>query len=446
MKVKIRGLLFGGFAAAVFAQSAMATDPTPVKPASAELADTQSEYKKTVTSKYYTNETFQGRELNGLGYNTTTQEYAKKSVYVPWKYGEANINKEWVELEGQKQLANGATEDTEYVEIKHAGKGVDKHYIKMNTDAITVDTTDGSVTTTGADKIRAAGNTANNNVPTDLEKGRLTTAKAVYDFVTGYTGDTYQPKLTAADGPQSGQPVELNIGFWDSALNNNAGDSTWGKVKAQADGAGGTGSVGYLAITGTTSRGVYEVNIDASKIVNAADALATAATSATATDNKKLTTAKAVYDYAQPRAATTAKAQIGYKADSNTASTWNTIQAAGGVETTGASKNYVTMPRDSSTSTYNINLAAEKITTTGDQIIAATGDGTGENGDLSDLPTVGAVKDYVQSVTNGNTLPEMPEECGTAQNTGVHCALVSSWDNETGAVVLEWTVMAQNVE
>lgn len=316
MKIKIRGLIFTGFAAAVFAQSASAAWIAPPSQVSPELSSSAvKELKTTVTSQYYTDETFQGRILPTEKLHETNGSVDEKAAFIGWHYGQNGEPQEWVKLEGNKQLGTGNNAQ-EYVEIVHDNKnGEHKHYVQMNSDSIATgvaqilagDPSTGSAVEQG--KLTTASavyglldrETTNGSTTITDQSGNdeVPTSKNVYDFVQDEIDDLdFQPKLTAADGPQAGQPVALNIGFWDSALNNGDGDSTWGKVKAQADGAGGTGSVGYLAITGTTSKGVYEININADKIVNGGSALVTAATSSTAADNKKLATALAVHDYA----------------------------------------------------------------------------------------------------------------------------------------------------
>ena len=316
MKLKIRGLIFTGFAAAVFAQSASAVVP-PSQMVAGDLPDgyegTVNDYradlKKTVTAQLYTDETFQERETTGIGYNSSTQEFTEKAVFVPWKYGDGGFNKEYIKLDSRKQLAstNGGTQDTEYVQIVHAGKNVDQHYVEMNTASITVE---GGTGDTGADKIEAAGQ----NNATSLEQGRLTTAKAVYDFVTDQLADVSnkQDKLTESQadaiagfgsGGDSGTAVAVGQKLYDSTTQT-YGDSNWAVFGARANGTTeGDYHLSYLEVQQAdgNERDKYWIDIKSSAVANADTAIAAAGSASGTTaylTQDKLTTAKAVYDYA----------------------------------------------------------------------------------------------------------------------------------------------------
>ena len=448
MKLKIRGLIFTGFAAAVFAQSAMAVTP----PSEANLTDTQvDDLKKTVTSKYYVNENFQERETTGLGYDSSTQEYAKKSVYVPWKYGEGGITKEWVELEGKKQLATDSTLDTEYVEIVHAGKGGDGHYVQINTAAVTTEEQNAS----GADKIAAAGEDG----ATDLEKGRLTTAKAVYDFVTDEL-DSIGADIRG-NATYHTQKVAVMDADW---ISEHPGDAPYvvSPTGSQLD------HIHHWELIVPDST----VTIDEQNNSGADKIAAAGVSGASDAVKNKLTTAKAVYDYAQPKATAaygnsglstpSAKlAQVGVQVDGT--STWYGLAAGQDGRTLGSNVQdapYARVYRDNGASTSNagvyVDLDHSRV------MLASTYSGSDfqkgianvsnlVDGNGLTLATAGAVKEYVDSVTGGQSIPAMPVEC---QQANVHCALVSKVTTPAngtdptasgfteGTVVLEWTVMA----
>ena len=398
MKLKIRGLVFTGFAAAVFATSALAVTPP------SELDPSDPDLKKTVTSQDYVDETFQERLAGDPTTSPATaleedelKGVTEKAAFIGWNYGQGGIDKEWVKLEGNKQIGDGNSAKA-YVQIRHnTVNSADEHFIEMNDEAI-------------ADisgKIGAAGV----DTATDLEKARLTTAKAVYDFVTGYTGDEYQPKaqidnheggLSTVGAATAGVGVRTGSGE-----TNDPYVSTWYGLAAGQDGLQIVSNVEdhpYARIyrddrnSGGYGPGVY-VDLNHNRIAVAStyngsgtyvhNGIVAAGASPFTENGMALTTAGAVYELLDR-------------------------EGSGGTTTITAA------------STNNV------------------------------VPTSKNVFDFVTSVTNGNTLPTMDSAC---IHSGVHCALVTVYDpgttvsnpslqpGDTGYVApsatLEWTVMAQ---
>ena len=465
MKLKIRGLVFVGFAAAVFAQSAMAVVPPSIAYPTNEGTDATAKdnLKKTVTSQLYTDETFQQRILTPL---TETGGNIESAVYVPWSYGQGNENTENVKLESKNQLdsvATGSTNptyNTPYVEIQHDKNG--SHYIGIKDNTIA-----GS-----AARIEDAG-AAN---ATHLTKNSLTTAKAVYDFVTDEL-DEMGANIQGNVAYHTEKVAWLNANF--ASTNNITNPVTQTQLDAHAnDQDPWSDHIDHWELIVPDS----VVAESGSDIWNNGEGPAQA-------DYNDLTTAKAVYDVltgavgdGYQRKITTSEASalagfnentdagegvmIGHRATTgaNTDSEWYVFGAkANGVYSGNNATNnhlsYLEVYKDTAESKpkFLINIKDGALAETA-AAIEAGGTATGDTAYLSrdKLTTAKAVFDYVQSITNGQTLPLMPSACEVA---GVHCALVSSWvpagtvtnpdTGETTSVpahtALEWTVMAPGV-
>ena len=327
-KIKIRGLVFVGFAATVFASSAMASiiPPSGMDQTANDYEETINGLKKTVTSKYYTNENLQERVKTDLAEKDGV--VSEKAAYIGWSYGQNGEDSEWVKLEGKNVLAatSGGTANTAYIEIEHDATDTNnpKHYVKMNPETIATMQSEilsandnatgvvkGRLTTANAvynllDREATNGtstiddNSTNNTVPT---------SKNVYDFVmNNVIDDVYQPKATNTTGAQVGVRVE--------GENDDPDVSTWYTLGVGQDGVAVTasGDEAYLRIerdNGNTqghNAGVY-VDLDHSKIVKgSSDAVGSGAaynTDGIAGTNgggaaNMLVTASAVYDYAVP--------------------------------------------------------------------------------------------------------------------------------------------------
>lgn len=415
MKVNVKGLAFVGFAAAVFAQSAMA-----VIPASSENENTQATYKKTVTSKYYTNETFQGRETTGLA--ASGDSVTEKAAYIPWKYGQGGEPAEWVKISGKTQAGDQA-----YVEIVHDTSGVNKtHNVQLNESAIAQD---------GATILAASSNAAG-----DTKK--LTTAGAVYGLLDregSNSGTTITSSSNDDTVPTSKNVYDLVTSKINSAnINGNptyhtqkvaALNPTWAAANATGLDAPYYATEEQIENNPTWAQHIdtWKIIVPDTTVVKTSGDLITAGTSNTASEQNRFTTAKAVYDYAHPRVTTASvdhKVSIGYKA-ANGVSEWKLLQED---ERTNAVK-YVELAKNASDN-YDINIYSTQLVATGSAIL------DNNNGDK--LVKASAVKELL----GGNTLPAMDAACETA---GVHCALVSKVVGEEGNthVELEWTVMAQ---
>lgn len=301
MKLKIRGLVFAGFAAAVFAQSASAV----------ETAD------KTVTSKTYVDSKIQGTvnnattitdnssdtkapsELNvykfvsnqivssGGGVDGNIDYHTDKIGYLDSTWAAANTNLESPYMVTKAQLAANPTWAD--------------HVVKW--ELIVPD----SVVAETAGKIGDAGDAG----ATAAEQAKFPTAKAVYDFVTNGDPndpnfDGFQPKITdnlasSALNINSGEDagVGVMVGY-KGYSNGEFGNSTWLTFAAAAN---HTDSLGYLNITedATDSKHKYLVDIKGNAIAKTAQAISTGGQASGADaylTRDKLTTAKAVYDYA----------------------------------------------------------------------------------------------------------------------------------------------------
>ncbi|MBQ6027374.1 MAG: hypothetical protein IJL21_02375 [Alphaproteobacteria bacterium] len=464
MKLKIRGLVFVGFAAAVFAQSASAVVPPSIAYPTNEGTDATAKdnLKKTVTSQLYTDETFQER-VTMTDLTNDNGSVTEKATYIPWKYGLGGENAEWTKLEGKPQMDVGQNgTNTVYVQIEHDTKGNDKkHYVAMNENAITA----GATGVTGAQQIEAAG--AQN--ATEVEQGRLTTAKAVYDFVTD-------------ELDEMGANIQGNTTYHTQKVA--VIDATWGAQN------GLTAPYHVVNPTGEQLNHIdhWELIVPDSVVAESGtDIWGSNGEGPASADYNDLTTAKAVYDVltgavgdGYQRKITTNEASalssfgsgtdvgegvmIGYRGtDTNDDSTWYVFGArANGVDANNSANNhlsYLEVYKDTAESRpkFLISIKDGALAETA-AAIEAGGTATGATAYLSrdKLTTAKAVFDYVQSITNGQTLPLMPGECEVA---GVHCALVSSWvpaesvtDPGTGETTtvpahtaLEWTVMAPGV-
>lgn len=454
MKVKVKGLVFAGFAAAVFAQSAMATDPAP-----GDL--------KTVTSKAYVDSKFDGTAGQVIIQGTNRGDTNYKTIQDDATY----IN------DGTGIYASGgASEDYTGAGALVSGKAVKQAidtavstavtnlsatpttatYVDFSenngafsaglhqTPATTAAELTGYDVTDAANGAALTGNDAQKLVTTGAVNGLILredsngattidntvtnntvpTSKNVYDFVTsqvsGASGD-YQPVISSVS---SGTAVQIGYKA-------NGSDATWGTLAG----------TGYLAVSeDANNAGVYTVGIDSNQVA-----------SSIATDGSaKLATENAVYDLVD-REGTLGTSTIGNQSTTlvptsknvydfvnngyQAKATGQTVQIGydGGWQTLGGST-YVTVTGSGSGATVALQGIAG--TTTDDQsnVVSTIASATG-----TDLPTVANVKTYVDAQiaalpTNATSLP--------AGCIGHYCALVATKDSTTGAVTYEWTVMA----
>ncbi|MBQ6027375.1 MAG: hypothetical protein IJL21_02380 [Alphaproteobacteria bacterium] len=464
MKVKIRGLVFVGFAAAVFAQSAFADDATD---------------KKTVTSKYYVDHTFQtlenittASEAQGEGAWDSDTTYPSMAA-VKSKFNDINVT-----------VANNSNA-TDYLDVTETPDGtftlnLDNAPAMAATD-LTGTLSNGVATaptgnnlkklvTVGAvnalvDGESTAGTTTINENSTN---GTVPTSKNVYDYVEGKVGNAaYQRKLTADD------TGTLYIGQYDANASG-TDKSTWKELSvANASGQNpALASTNYVAKT--VSGNVYTVNLDAAQI---ADSIATDASQKLVTENAVydlvdrestagtstigsqsttlVPTSKNVYDFVTTYAADnyqpiidTARANkimIGY----NTATTngGNTTYSSDWKELVGdyvyqnsTDVGYIQVDVNPE-ATGQVEVRLQNVGHAGSVISSATSSDVTNGTDK--LASAYAVQQYVSTMMGGLEIPPMSDACTTAiaLNNGHYCALVAGYD-ATDGVKLEWTVMA----
>jgi len=452
MKVKIRGLVFAGFAAAVFAQSA-----------SAEITDSD----KTVTSKTYVDTNFQNltqkdpttgeypNDVTSISDSSTNVQYpTSRNVY---KF----VKQELQEAGATGNMTGNLEKHTQKVAVFEDGYNGNATN-PTDTDLEHLDhweliVPDGRVAEAASDITAAGAAGATTTVQTNL-----TTAKAVYDFVTGGDGTGYQRKLTAAEKDPS-------LGVY-----NADGTSVWRAAR------GGT----YVTMD-TSGTGAITFDVPSNKIATiGADNPNTqeVEVSEITADSTKLTTGKAVYEFVvgdpddpnsgfQPKATATANgvstgtnptAQVGVRTGTGSeqdpyVSTWYGLAAGqdgsnlnSSIDDTAYARVYRDDGAGSNTAGVYVDLDHTRIS------VASTYTGTGyKHGGIVNisnyfsedgmaLATAGAVKEYVESVLPETTLPpesEMPSVCKTADGNHV-CALVAYYDAGVGGVKYEWTVMA----
>ena len=293
MKLKIRGLVFVGFAAAVFAQSALATQTDANTVTSKTYVDNYAQAQaKRVTSTniltivpqndpvedvwehddmYPSMKVVSDKIGDAVGADAQPKANTlldngvleQNAAWIGWHSSDNNENVDWVKLQG-----------VGYTEIVHdANKG---HFVQLDSNKIAA--TSSVIAGSGQG-------------PLSTDEGDLTTAKAVYDFVTG-TGTTggFQPKTHVGNN-------ETN-----STLKVGRGEGEWSVIRAYNDqdqGVGVTPSVGYVTITENTSRGVYEINVNNSMVgYHGLNDPTNSITSDITASSNKLATGKAVYEYA----------------------------------------------------------------------------------------------------------------------------------------------------
>lgn len=452
MKVKIKGLVFVGFAAAVFASSAMAAG------------------ENIVTSKHYVDNKFQTLE------NITTASEAQvegawnsdatypSMAAVQSKFNDINVT------------VASSSNATDYLDVNESPDGtftlnLDNAPATAATDltgavngetglltAPTGDNLKKLVTAGAVNALIEAETVANTHTITGAaaENGTVPTTKNVYDFVTSAistAGQDYQRKL----GPsESG----LYVGAY-----NADNDETWQALETVSSNS--QANTDYVTIKADTN-GVYQINLDAAQV-------GTAGTDVTASSTK-LATGKAVYEYVQSNITTTSEGTIAdnttddvnvptianvYNFVTNYASgayqvknTENDIMVGYGNDwrkvvpsaTTAASPNsYVTMQAvtENNVTHYALNIGSDYIAGTGDVITGVT---ASNSTNANDLTTAWAVKQYVAAqVDDQFALGSNPCATANGAQSGAYCALVAHYDSTAGGAVYEWTVIAEPV-
>ena len=448
MKVKIRGLVFAGFAAAVFAQSA-----------SAEITDSD----KTVTSKTYVDSKIEGTVSDATTINSGSPDDKAPSSLNVYKFVTD-------QMDDLAEVAAIKGDDT-YLNVRTVtvNEGQANEYEAKQVEVIT-----NNLASTAA-LIGTAGTSAQ-----AADQGKLTTAKAVYDFVNGGDGTGFQRKLTAQENPSLG-------------VYNADGTSVWRAAQ------GGT----YVTMD-ASGTGAITFDVPSNKIATiGADDPSTQAVevSEITADSTKLTTGKAVYEFVtqqvneaagdfQPKL-TAAQASVlagwgnGGQSDEGTAievgyraydsenpnavepSEWKTFgaRANGSGTSNDYHLSYLTVQPGSAQERdkYFIDIKAGALAK--DVVtINAGGTATGANASLTadKLTTAKAVYDYavkqqwdatndvgkhlvidsdgkVTVSTTANPDIPLPTACATGTNV---CALVAHLNSAGTSIEYEWTVMA----
>lgn len=453
MKVKVKGLVFVGFAAAVFAQSAFAA-----------ITPNATTDPKTVTSKKYVDEKIPGTasiywgDDNGQQVEHTNQSTVD-AVVVGNGYGEVKFRKLSDTATSTIDTTTPANGSGIVVTAKAVAEAINANMGALQGDDAYIDvesSTDGNGITTktvkplytpstsAADLVTsgtlAVGDSYNSTTATADDvtevQTRFATSKAVYDYA--------QPKVADTSGA-------LQVGYRGAT-----GDATWKTLQGSSTGT--AGALNYVSIkegTGANSQpnGVYTVNLDASTITannnNGADITAAGVANATAAATDKLATAKAVYDFVkaenaayQPKVQDTDhdKLMLGYSTQGGTVGSetytlgWKELQ--GSSNAAQSAVNYVSIAETSSGSNvYKTNLASDLITTTGAAINGY--DATTSSGNGNDLVTVSAIKEYAGGII------DVTNPCSASATDGHYCALVAKYSaSAPNNVEYEWTIMA----
>ncbi len=465
MRTKIRGLVFVGFAATVFAQSALAVS-----------AD-----DKTVTSKTYVDTNFQNltekdpttgtapNDVTSIDDESTNNEYpTSRNVY---KF----VKSELIEAGATGNITGNISKHTQKIAVFETGYNGNATS-PTSTDLEHLDhweliVPDSVVAESGSD----IGGTASNPGPANGEGSNLTTAQAVYDFVTGGDGTGFQRKLESGEKPSLG-------------VYNADGTSVWKQA------AGGT----YVSVSEPQNGNSIDFDIKGDKIASHGvdDTSGNNAYSNQIVPNStNLTTANAVYEYVQSAVVNgdlyqpkvdSAGLKVGVRTGDATNgynSTWYTITNGyriidpnTGQPAAVGTPRYVEFEQvtdQSGNTTVYVDLKDNRI-------LSGSGNGEQINQNAGDSLTTGVAvynyavpmnwterepSDYANKklVTDdsgnviladdtGDVIPpesEMPSACTeSSANGGGHvCALVAYYDANAGGtgiggVKYEWTVMA----
>ena len=306
MKVKVKGLVFVGFAAAIFAANAMADD----------AAD-----KKTVTSRYFTEQTYQ-KISNKVQSTDANPDWTSNTQYPTM----ATVNAKVTELSNAVSTIQG---DNEYTKVTTSTSGgVTTKTVELQQTAATQNSElTGTLDTTTSKKLVTAGAVSSlidtslsdstntdttfptsaavvsyaeklDNKATSITTGTggnfdstdaYPTTSAVYDFVT-----------TQAQSDAAAYQVKVSqgsTGLYVGARNAGDTDSVWKQITTSTvatETSAGSGvytnagaSTNY--VTMSESAGVYTINLSADQIAN----------SIANDGSTKLATENAVYDYVQ---------------------------------------------------------------------------------------------------------------------------------------------------
>ncbi len=508
MKVRVKGLVFVGFAAAIFAQSAMADNNADAK---------------TVTSKLYVDQKVETTTGDGSTQNpyvsTITANNANADTKAP---SIRNVYEFVMDKVGDVDVIG----DNTYTKAGVVASGDDEGKFKVELQqtpmlsgddlngTLTNDSGSGSNVTPGTKKALVTAQAVQDLLLKETTAGTTTitqsyaennngqgekhvpTVRNVYDFVTTYAGNTYQPKAPTTDG------TSLYLGH--NTVDGTSNIADWKQLEAavsNASNANPQATTDYVSIRADNS-GVYQVNIPQAQIANYgatttgagahsnemiagnatrlttvgavmeyAETLtnkATAIVTGTGTGHNydsdvAYPTTKAVYDFVTTYGDSTYhpvltdtngangqtnKVMIGYKSYDSTAqpgsqygeSEWKQLNGDG---------TYITVGLDASN---NGKVQLDNLTT-GTANFVATGT-TNAASYRPMLAKAGDVYDFVIGQTGGNLIPAPTGECvagesGITSSNNKACALVLAyWDSgesPTGqaGVGLKWVPMPQ---
>ena len=451
MKIKVKGLVFVGFAAAVFASSAMA-DP----------AISGQNAKNTVTSKYYVEHNFQkiGSRVASAPANdsedwNSTTKYPSMAVLKSVKDTADDINVV-ADSAGLVNVTEGTGDNVGTFTVGLANAPATTAAGITGTTAMGDSTTlvtaaavknalDTAITATSSEtdatvptslavqtyvngyvngyaqdksKIDAATETegANNTtvytttISSSSANDEYPTSRNVYQYVesriTGVAGN-YQPSLTTS---QTGLYVGHNTG---SA-------TTWQQLEA-AQTTGNQASTDYVTIKYNSTDSVYDINLNAANV--------TSSSSDIATNTDKLATSGAVYDFVSG----------GYQAKDST--TTPKVGYNGGWSALTGTTPYVTVTYNNG----NTEVAVTNTTTTGNYATQFVSSTDTNSSNRNKLATSGDVYDFVTAQLGGAKIPAIPSACTTAAGSGAWCALVygkTGGTNDNPTYGLIWTIMA----
>lgn len=446
MKLKVKGLVFVGFAAAVFAQSALAADGD----------------NKIVTSKQYVDDKFQTLEkITTTSELTVAGNVTQEMVNAHWA-----SNEEYPSMAVLKDVKDAVTSinvtGDDYINVtnNNGARTVSLDTADLATDsaAITSDSAAGDGHPAAQSKLVTAsavnayaeakankldGDANNNNTIAShtTDSTAYPSAKAVYDFVNG----NYQAKANTGDTMYVG-----HNGAW-RALETATTDS-----QAATD---------YVTLKWDSTNSVYQVNLDSGHI-----AATSALTGATPTNDSGLVTAGSIRSTILQAGSTTggtissaATLETGNNSDETVPTTKNVYEfvtnyASGTYQpkTTGTTVkvgydgNWRELTVDSTymnldtTSGAAITLA--NVGHAGTDISGATAASAQSGTDK--IASAYAVQAYVQSLLNGNNIPAPTGDCASiASDADGGCALVLAYYAAEGTtpagVRLKWTKMSQ---
>ncbi|MBO4583338.1 MAG: hypothetical protein J5714_04770 [Alphaproteobacteria bacterium] len=471
MKVQVKGLVFVGFAAAVFAQSAMAEGEN-----------------KIVTSKQYVDSKIVGTSSNATTIDSESSDTDAPSMLNVYKFVTGQV--------GSVEVIGDNTYTTTTVDTTGADAG--KFKVKLKQDPAsaraaltgelnstthllgTLDTTAGQKLVSASavkDLLDAETATNTTTISSTSENDKVPTSKNVYDFVTNTVG-SYQPKAPTTDTTSLylGHNGSGNVAEWNKleAVTTNAQASTdyvtlkWNSTDSAYDVNLDSGHIAATsALTGTTATndtGLVTAGSIRSTILQAGDTAGGTINATTGAVDTTVPTTRNVYEFVtnyaqdnyQPKIldSDAGKVMIGYNTQSGTAGNYtyssNWSELVGDYTVDGNNQyigGYIEVAPNPENSRAEVRLL--NVGHTASAISSATSSDATNNKDK--IASAYAVQQYVTGLLGGLSIPQPSAECsGTNLDSDDDggCALVMAWDstagtNGSGAVTLKWTKMAQ---